>query len=119
MIVTVSVVLGFKHTIRDKVVGFGNHIQVSNFASQQTAIPAPIAVSDSLMLAIKKTPNIVHVSRYALTQGILKTDSDFLGVVFMELPKTTTCISSVNVFRRDSYQSSAVSIPATTSSSHV
>jgi len=82
MIVTVSVVLGFKHTIRDKVVGFGNHIQVSNFASQQTAIPAPIAVSDSLMLAIKKTPNIVHVSRYALTQGILKTDSDFLGVVF-------------------------------------
>ena len=28
MIVTVSVVLGFKHTIRDKVVGFGSHIQV-------------------------------------------------------------------------------------------
>ena len=30
MIVTVSVVLGFKHTIRDKVAGFGGHIQVSN-----------------------------------------------------------------------------------------
>ncbi len=26
MIITVSVVLGFKHTIRDKVVGFGSHI---------------------------------------------------------------------------------------------
>ena len=26
MIVTVAVVLGFKHTIRDKVVGFGSHI---------------------------------------------------------------------------------------------
>ena len=30
MIITVSVVLGFKHTIRDKVVGFGSHIQVMN-----------------------------------------------------------------------------------------
>ena len=30
MIVTVSVVLGFKHTIRDKVVGFGSHIQVQH-----------------------------------------------------------------------------------------
>ena len=27
MIITVSVVLGFKHTVRDKVVGFGSHIQ--------------------------------------------------------------------------------------------
>ena len=30
MIVTVSVVLGFKHTIRDTVVGFGSHIEVRN-----------------------------------------------------------------------------------------
>lgn len=30
MIVTVSVVLGFKHSIRDKVVGFGSHIQIHN-----------------------------------------------------------------------------------------
>ncbi|MBQ7472532.1 MAG: ABC transporter permease, partial [Prevotella sp.] len=31
MLVSVSVVLGFKHTIRDKVVGFCNHITVGNF----------------------------------------------------------------------------------------
>ena len=36
MIVTVSVVLGFKHTIRDKVVGFGSHLQVMSFIGQQT-----------------------------------------------------------------------------------
>ena len=29
MIISVCVVLGFKHTIRDKVVGFGSHIPVS------------------------------------------------------------------------------------------
>lgn len=82
MIITVSVILGFKHTIRDKVVGFGSHIQITNFVTQQTAVPAPICVSDTLMRQLKKIPNIRQVECYTMTQGILKTDSDFLGVAF-------------------------------------
>ena len=82
MIITVSVILGFKHTIRDKVVGFGSHIQITNFVTQQTAVPAPIAISDTLMRELKKIPNIRHIECYTMTQGILKTDSDFLGVAF-------------------------------------
>lgn len=82
MIVTVSVIFGFKHTIRDKVVGFGAHIQLLNFNTQQTAIPAPIVVSDSLADALRQVPNVRHVGRYSMTQGILKTDNDFLGVAF-------------------------------------
>ena len=82
MIITVSVILGFKHSIRDKVVGFGSHIQVTNFITQQTAVPAPIAISDTLLRKIKVIPNVRHVEYYTMTQGILKTDSDFLGVAF-------------------------------------
>ena len=82
MIITVSVVFGFKHTIRDKVVGFGSHIQVENYLSQQLSDPVPIAISDSLMKTMKQLPGVKHIERYSLTQGILKTDDDFLGVVF-------------------------------------
>ena len=82
MIITVSVVFGFKHTIRDKVVGFGSHIQIENFLTQQTGRPAPICLSDTLMKQLKHTEGITHMARYSLTQGILKTDSDFLGVSF-------------------------------------
>lgn len=82
MIITVSVILGFKHTIRDKVVGFGSHIQVTNFVTLQTAVPAPIAISDTLMRELKAIPNVRQVECYTMTQGILKTDSDFLGVAF-------------------------------------
>lgn len=82
MIITVSVVFGFKHTIRDKVVGFGSHIQVENYMVQQLSAPVPISISDSLMKVMKQLPGIRHVERYALTQGILKTDDDFLGVAF-------------------------------------
>ena len=82
MIITVSVVFGFKHTIRDKVVGFGSHVIIENFLTQQTPTPAPICISDSLVNALKKAPGVRHVARFSMTQGILKTDNDFLGVVF-------------------------------------
>lgn len=83
MIISVCVVLGFKHTIRDKVVGFGSHIQVANFYTlQSSAIDQPVAIGDSMMNVLKRTDGVKHVQRFAMKQGILKTDNDFLGVMF-------------------------------------
>lgn len=82
MIISVCVVLGFKHTIRDKVVGFGSHIVVGDFMTIQSNANYPIVMNDSMIGEIKKIPGVKHVQRYAIKQGILKTDSDFLGIVF-------------------------------------
>lgn len=82
MLVSVSVVFGFKHTIRDKVVGFGSHIQVANFMALQTAEQYPIQMGDSMLNVLKRIPGVSHVQRYAIKQGILKTETDFLGVAF-------------------------------------
>ena len=82
MIITVSVVMGFKHTIRDKVIGFGSHIQVQNLLSMNSAESYPISINDSMMHVLGDIEGIRHVQRYALTQGILKTEDEFLGVVF-------------------------------------
>ncbi len=82
MIITVSVVLGFKHTIRDKVVGFGSHIQVMNLMSVNSSETYPICINDSMMRVLSDIEGIRHAQRYALTQGILKTEDEFLGVVF-------------------------------------
>lgn len=83
MIVSICVVLGFKHTIRDKVVGFGSHIVVSNYMTLQTSDQThPINVNDSLVKVLKGIDGVRHVQRYAQKQGVLKTDSDFLGVMF-------------------------------------
>lgn len=82
MIITVSVVLGFKHTIRDKVVGFGGHIQVHNVLLYNDVDPYFIHANDSLMDAIKAIEGVSHVERYSVAQGLLKTEDDFLGVAF-------------------------------------
>lgn len=82
MIISVCVVLGFKHTIRDKVIGFGSHIQVADFMTLQQMNQYPVVMNDSMIQVIKKSPGVKHVQRFAMKEGILKTDEDFLGVGF-------------------------------------
>ena len=82
MLVTLSVVLGFKHTIRDKVIGFGSHIQVANFLTQQTSSTYPIVIDQKTLKTIKGIPGVTHVQVTATKQEVGKTDSDFLGLVF-------------------------------------
>ena len=81
MIVTVSVVMGFKHTIRDKVVGFGSHITVQNIFTYTSSNTFPVCIDDSMMQVLRGIDGVRHAERFTMTQGILKTDDDFLGVV--------------------------------------
>ncbi len=82
MIASVCVVLGFKHTIRDKVIGFGSHIQVADFMTLQQMNQYPVVINDSMITVLKKMPGVRHVQRFAMKEGILKTNEDFLGVGF-------------------------------------
>lgn len=82
MIISVCVVLGFKNSIRDKVIGFGSHIQVENFNSIQSSDPYPICTDKKILTNIKNINGVKHIQRFALKPGILKTNVDFLGVIF-------------------------------------
>jgi len=85
MIVSVSVVVGFKHTVRDLVVGFAGNIQVAEFSTMQTSEQRPVEMTDSMMRLLRSIKGVERVERYAHKEGILKTDSDFLGVVLKGL----------------------------------
>lgn len=82
MIVSVCVVLGFKHSIRNKVIGFGSDIQIAEFSTLQNSDMRPIAINDSMINVLKQIHGVKHVQRFATKQGILKTNTDFLGLVF-------------------------------------
>lgn len=81
MIISVSVVLGFKNSIRDKVVGFGSHIIVTNILNIDGAEQYPIAINKDLTRRLTQVDCVKKVERYAYTEGVLKTNSDFLGIM--------------------------------------
>lgn len=82
MILSVAIVIGFKKEIREKVVGFGSHIQISNFEINPSYELKPVAVSDTLMDYLQSRFNIRRVERFATKPGIIKTADEFQGVVF-------------------------------------
>ena len=81
MILSVSIVIGFKKEIRGKVIGFGSHIQITSCEDNSSYELNPIAISDTLMSKITANPQIRHVQPYIIKPGIIKTDENFQGVV--------------------------------------
>jgi lipoprotein-releasing system permease protein len=81
MILAVSTLTGFKQAIREKVVGFGSHIQIMHFDSNISFETIPISDTQEFIPAIKKIPGIKHMQVFATKAGIIKTDEDIQGVV--------------------------------------
>lgn len=81
MIISVSVIVGFKSQVRDKIVGFGAHIQVSNLDAAGSYETKPVAASDSLLRALATYPHVRQVQRYSTKPGMIKTSDAFQGMV--------------------------------------
>ncbi|MGI6046654.1 MAG: ABC transporter permease [Petrimonas sp.] len=81
MIVAVCIIIGFKKEIREKVIGFGSHIQITSFDSNSSYEHQPIAFSDTLRNMLLSNPEIAQVQIFITKPGIIKTDKDFLGIV--------------------------------------
>ena len=88
MILSVSIVIGFKKEIRGKVIGFGSHIQVTSFDDNSSYELSPIVLSDSLMNKLAANKDIRHVQPFIIKPGIIKTDENFQGIVLKGVDST-------------------------------
>lgn len=87
MILSVCIVVGFKKQVREKVVGFGSHIQITSYENKSTYETKPIAFSDSLINAIKTTDGVAHTQLFITKPTIIKTNNDFQGAVLKGVGK--------------------------------
>ncbi len=81
MLISVAVVIGFKQEIRNKTIGFGGHIQVTNFDNNNTYEMNPIRMDKSLTQKILSIQGVRHIQRFATKPGIIKTKTEFQGIV--------------------------------------
>jgi lipoprotein-releasing system permease protein len=82
MIVSVAIVTGFQKQIRDKIVGFGSHIQIAKYDSNNSFEFEPISADQAFYQTIKQTKGIKNVQVFATKAGIIKTSEQIQGVVF-------------------------------------
>jgi len=87
MIVSVAVVIGFKNEIRNKTIGFAGHIQITNFDNNNTYAMQPITMDTALIQKISSINGVSHVERFATKPGIIKTNTEFQGIVIKGVGK--------------------------------
>ena len=84
MVLTLAVVLGFKHEIADKLTGFDAKVFVEPaYDPAANALEDYITLSPVIEQAVAGTGVAAPLSLTLKQPGILKTDSDFSGVVFV------------------------------------
>lgn len=82
MIISVAVVTGFKNEIRNKVIGFGSHIQLVNYDSNSSYETQPISNQQPFLNDIKGLNGVNDVLPFATKPGMIKTDESIQGIVF-------------------------------------
>jgi len=81
MLASVAIVRGFQREVRNKVVGFGSHIQVASLTEGRNRETAKILHEESLYQELRRIDGVRHVQVFAARTGILETTNGLQGVV--------------------------------------
>jgi len=81
MIIAVAIVTGFQKQIREKVVGFGGHIQITEYNTNSSYEYPPVDRNQPFMAKLKALPGIKHIQVFGIKAGIISTGKQIQGVV--------------------------------------
>ena len=81
MLISTSLVNGFRATISDKVYGFWGHINISRQSLRNSFDDMPIQEDTSFEQAVEAIPGVVNIQTYARKAGIIKTKTALEGVI--------------------------------------
>ena len=81
MIISVAVVIGFKNSVSQKVMGFAAHLQLVPFDNNVSLQGKPVKLNDELIAKLRGNEKIAHVQFTAQKAGLVKTDNQIHGIV--------------------------------------
>lgn len=82
MLIAIATGFGLQQKIRDKAVAFNGHIEITNYdtnASDESQVP--ISINQDFYPKFKNVEGITHVQAVATKFAVIRTESDFEGVV--------------------------------------
>ncbi len=83
MLISVSVSAGFQQKIRAKIAGFKGHIQITNYDNNNSDVSTvPLDLNQDFYPTFKNISGIRKVQPYINKGGILRTPTDFQGIIF-------------------------------------
>lgn len=81
MLISVAIVTGFQEQVREKVIGFGAHIQVTGIEVNNSREALPIHYQQPFLDGLDTVPGIRHHQVFAYKAGIIKTEDQIEGII--------------------------------------
>ncbi len=85
ILLSFSIILGFKKEVKRKIHGFTSDIVISSLDYATSYASKPLSDTDALLSALGEIECIKHAQAYSTVPGMIKTDSDFEGVILKGL----------------------------------
>ena len=82
MMISIATSVGLQKKIKEKISGFNGHIQISNYEENNSKITInPISLEQDFYPNFTDVEGIKNVQSYASKGGIIRTETDFEGVI--------------------------------------
>lgn len=83
MMISMATGMGLQKKIRQKLSGFNGHIQITNFDNNNSEITLiPVTTNQQFYPEFSGVSGIKNVQVFATKAGIIRTESDFEGIIF-------------------------------------
>ena len=88
MMIAIATGFGLQEKIREKLSGFNGHIQITNFDNNNSEITLnPISKNQDFYPEFTTITNIENVQVFATKGGIIRTETDFEGIILKGVAK--------------------------------
>ncbi len=86
MEISISILFGFKKEIQNKVVGFGSHIQITDFENEYNARFTKISGDQNFIPEIKQRDDVASVYPFVYLPGMLQNHQNLEGILMKGVP---------------------------------
>ena len=87
-IVSFLIMEGFQNTVKEKIYAFSNHLLITKFTMNNAVAEQPFEFTIDLYKNPGNFPFVRHVQEYSHKAGLIKTETEVLGIVFKGISKS-------------------------------
>ncbi len=81
MILTISIITGFKNEIKSKAVGFSGDVVINAYTNNNSFEQEPLSMHAPFLKELRSNPEIKHIQAFATKNAIIKTTDENQGII--------------------------------------
>ncbi len=81
MILAVAILTGFKKEIKEKLTGFGSHVQISSLTANNSWEAGPVSRNQPFIAELERVPGITGIYPFATKPGIVQSGKELQGII--------------------------------------